>query len=34
LEKVRLDLKVIRLAINDAKLNAEMIFCTFANMRF
>jgi len=33
-ENVRLDLNVIRPAINDEKLNAGLIFCTFANMRF
>jgi hypothetical protein len=33
-EKVRFDLNVMRLAINQAKFNAKQIFCTFANMRF
>jgi hypothetical protein len=33
-EKVRLLLNVIRLDINPAKFNAEMIFSTFAKMRF
>jgi len=33
-ENVRFDLNEIRAAINEAKLNAEMICCTLANMQF